>query len=82
MGKVSPFMTNLFLLQSKITMYLYPRLCLVNASDRYYTIRKDTVVGEAVSADPVELYQKAQQDGDADSNIEGSIAPVSNIFCK
>jgi hypothetical protein len=27
-----------------------PRLCLVNASDRYYTIRKDTVVGEANSS--------------------------------
>jgi hypothetical protein len=39
-----------------IPMHMYanqpnPRLCLVNASDRYYTIRKDTVVGEAVSAD-------------------------------
>ena len=39
-----------------------PRLCLVNASDRYYTIRKGTVVGEAVSVEPVDLYQKAQQD--------------------
>ena len=38
------------------------RLYLVNASDRYYTIRKGTVVGDAVSAEPVDLYQKAQQD--------------------
>jgi hypothetical protein len=39
-----------------------PILCLVNASDRYYTIRKGTVVGEAVSAEPAELFHKAQQD--------------------
>jgi hypothetical protein len=39
-----------------------PRLCLVNANDRYYTIRKGTVVGESVSVEPVELYQQDQQD--------------------
>lgn len=32
-----------------------PKLCLVNASDRYYTIHKGTVVGEAVEANPVSL---------------------------
>lgn len=30
------------------------RLCLVNASDRFYTIQKGTV-GEAVAADPVDM---------------------------
>lgn len=30
------------------------RLCLVNASDRFYTIQKGTV-GEAVAADPVDI---------------------------
>ena len=30
-----------------------PRLCLVNASDRYYTIKKDTVIGQAIPADPL-----------------------------
>lgn len=32
-----------------------PRLCLVNASDIYFTIRKGTVIGEAVEAQPLEL---------------------------
>lgn len=32
-----------------------PRLCLVNASDRYFTIRKGTVIGEAVEAHQVQL---------------------------
>lgn len=43
-----------------------PRLCLVNASDRYYTISKGTVVGEPISAEPVEMYQKSQQDDRAE----------------
>ena len=36
---------------------LNPRLCLVNPSDRYFTIRKSTVVGEAVRADIAEPMQ-------------------------
>lgn len=32
-----------------------PRLCLVNASDRYFIIRKGTVTGEAVEAHQVQL---------------------------
>ena len=76
-GKMSSQIENYFIVPDSdipvmIPMYMYanqtnPRLCLVNASDRYYTIRKDTVMGEAVSADPVELYQKAQQDDRGES---------------
>ena len=76
-GKMSSQIENYFIepdsdIPVMIPMHMYanqpnPRLCLVNASDRYYTIRKDTVVGEAVSADPVELYQKAQQDDRGES---------------
>lgn len=35
-----------------------PRLCLVNASDRYFTIRKGTVVGETLSAHPVTIVSE------------------------
>ena len=76
-GKMSSQIENYFIepdsdIPVMIPMHMYanqpnPRLCLVNASDRYYTIRKDTVVGEAVSADPVELYQTAQQDDRGES---------------
>lgn len=42
-----------------------PRLCLVNASDWYFTIRKGTVVGEALSAHPVTIVSepKSQTNG-------------------
>lgn len=41
------------------------RLCLVNASDRYFTLRKGTVVGEALSAFPVTITSepKSQSKG-------------------
>lgn len=41
------------------------RLCLVNASDRYFAIRKGTVVEEALSAHPVTIVSepKSQSKG-------------------
>lgn len=42
-----------------------PRQCFVNASDRYFTIRKGTVVGEALSAHSVTIVSEPKSQTNA-----------------